>query len=446
MTFSKSLLSIVIITGNIYASETTAKHSIATQTLFESFEDNTKETSIMDAYTQKEKIKDKNFQTQSSLLGTPSFISKSLPLTPDYFDDQMPSAPPSPISAMTLSPKSSLTRVSPGFSPIAREEFEEPENEQPLLAKETDKKNNVIILVVEGGGTRILAVLEFLKYFEQITNKHSTEIFHLMAGTSAGGQIVTLLNIKDPSTHKPKYWAKNLLECYIENQPEAFKIKPRSLGGLIGEKYKTTPIREYLHKLVDDTKFNELIKPTITTAYDLSPKAEKKLKVFLSINSQDSLKAIDVMLATSAAPHYFKSHEIDGNHYADGGLIMQNPEVLAITEARKLYPNATSLIVLSLGTGFFPDQINIPHSLKRQSSLSIAKILPTYFLEGQKDVLEQSISQRTDTIRIRLNPTVKGKTIHLDDTSKDSIHRLRSAVLNMIVEQDLEIKRLLSYL
>ena len=66
---------------------------------------------------------------------------------------------------------------------------------------------------------------------------------------------------------------------------------------------------------------------------------------------------VDVGMATSAAPTYFPSHEVDERVLVDGGVFAANPVVAAVTEALKRRDDAPSdltpqeLLVVSLGTG-----------------------------------------------------------------------------------------------
>lgn len=65
---------------------------------------------------------------------------------------------------------------------------------------------------------------------------------------------------------------------------------------------------------------------------------------------------VDAALATSAAPTYFPSHELDGRALVDGGVFAANPVIAAIAEALKRTgsPGRLStedLLVVSIGTG-----------------------------------------------------------------------------------------------
>ena len=66
-------------------------------------------------------------------------------------------------------------------------------------------------------------------------------------------------------------------------------------------------------------------------------------------------------MATSAAPTYFPSHEIDGRALVDGGVFAANPVIVAIVEALKRFGDdphhlaQDDLLVVSIGTGLHED-------------------------------------------------------------------------------------------
>jgi patatin-like phospholipase/acyl hydrolase len=69
----------------------------------------------------------------------------------------------------------------------------------------------------------------------------------------------------------------------------------------------------------------------------------------------------DAGLATSAAPTYFPSHELDGRALVDGGVFAANPVIVAIVEALKRFGDdphhldQDDLMVISIGTGLHED-------------------------------------------------------------------------------------------
>jgi predicted acylesterase/phospholipase RssA len=288
----------------------------------------------------------------------------------------------------------------------------------------------VRILSLDGGGVRGLLELEFLASLEKRTNMHTTEIFQLMGGTSVGGEIVALLNLKDKQTGKPKYSAQFLLDYFLKKYPIVFESKAKTLLGLFGEKYKTKPFKKIVQELADDALYEEGIVPCFATAYDLSSAAGQKLTVFSSTD-KSGLSTKDVILSTTAAPGYFKSHKAsNGKEYADGGLIANNPTLIAINQAYKHYPNASKIVLVSLGTGRFVDVKEEYPSLRHVSLLNIARKIPHFFLRGQQELVEESLANRADVVRFRFNPIIRGESISLDKANPKNIFRLRKAALD----------------
>jgi predicted acylesterase/phospholipase RssA len=61
--------------------------------------------------------------------------------------------------------------------------------------------------------------------------------------------------------------------------------------------------------------------------------------------------AVDVAMATSAAPLYFPPKTIGSLSYIDGGIVQNNPALFGVAIAKAIKKNANRTCVLSLGTG-----------------------------------------------------------------------------------------------
>eukprot|EP01127_Copromyxa_protea_P016243 TRINITY_DN4797_c0_g1_i3.p1 TRINITY_DN4797_c0_g1~~TRINITY_DN4797_c0_g1_i3.p1 ORF type:complete len:1066 (+),score=216.78 TRINITY_DN4797_c0_g1_i3:909-4106(+) len=58
--------------------------------------------------------------------------------------------------------------------------------------------------------------------------------------------------------------------------------------------------------------------------------------------------------ASTSAPSYFDAFEYDGMIFRDGAMVGNNPAGIAVSEAKKIWPDKTIDLVLSLGTGKVP--------------------------------------------------------------------------------------------
>ena len=84
----------------------------------------------------------------------------------------------------------------------------------------------------------------------------------------------------------------------------------------------------------------------------------------LSSYNAPGIKMLSAASATSAAPIYYSTQEIDdGSWLIDGGIVANNPSLLGYSEAQKLFPN-NNIKILSIGTGINRRKINGKNSSK----------------------------------------------------------------------------------
>lgn len=275
------------------------------------------------------------------------------------------------------------------------------------------EKTVVTVLSIDGGGIRgivpaaILAEIERLttvKVRHQVNNVKNRQerkllaskllrwtkgidgteyiptakLFDMIAGTSTGG-IVALALAQPNDRNQPKYTAADLSMFYVEEGPRIFHRplwqRLPLVGGAVSwitnwgrAKYSADRFKEivteYFRKSDRDATQNNLSEAlcdVIVPSYEIksrrpwffkSTKAkEKKTHDFLMV---------DVALATSAAPTYFRPHKIESvtlengvvydGRFVDGGLYANHPALCALVEARTQYPG-TQVLLVSLGTG-----------------------------------------------------------------------------------------------
>jgi len=298
-------------------------------------------------------------------------------------------------------------------------------------------------LSLDGGGVRCLMSLMILEKLEEKTGKHTTELFDMIGGTSAGGMCAVLLSLKDPKTNAPKYTAHDLVKLFKKMNQSIFISKYKTLLGVLGEKYKVKHLKKMMDDLTNGAVLADTVIPVLTTAFKLNAQEEDRLKLFSSLDTP-MVRLTDAVLATIAALHYFRPHLLGGEYYGDGGYVAQNPTPILIQMLKKMYPDYQKLTVLSLGTGIFPDTLKKPKSHRHASLVSVAKIMPRYFISSQQTMVKHYLESLGDDriAVIRMNPIVEGSSIPLDDTSKESQKRLESAVNNYLNRTDTETEEL----
>ena len=239
-------------------------------------------------------------------------------------------------------------------------------------------KKRIRILSIDGGGIRgiipavILNELEARLQAKSGTDQRLAEYFDFMAGTSTGGILVCGYLCPD-SNGRPEHPATTLRDLYLDHGGDIFDIslkqKVRSLGGLTDEKYDNAALRKVIRDTVGDTMLKDLLLPCLIPAYDI----EKRRAVMF--NQDDAHKprrnflVRDVALATTAAPTYFETAQIqaeEGGKLAliDGGVFANNPAMCAYAEVRQTNfgrttgdkkkwnrPRSGNMMMLSIGCG-----------------------------------------------------------------------------------------------
>ena len=212
------------------------------------------------------------------------------------------------------------------------------------------------VLSLDGGGVRAIAALVFLKRLEAVTGKKVFDIFDFFIGTSAGG--INALNIGGlgmDSMGLEAFWSQNNLNKTISKSfwgtGSFLQTQPKYDG--IGK-------REVFFSNFKDLSLGESKKPVAVLAYDV----EKRMPRLLSSYDSPGIKMLSAASATSAAPIYYSTQEIDdGSWLIDGGIVANNPSLLGYSEAKKLFFN-TNVKILSIGTGINRRKINGKNSSK----------------------------------------------------------------------------------
>ncbi|WP_197407961.1 patatin-like phospholipase family protein [Rickettsia rhipicephali] len=213
---------------------------------------------------------------------------------------------------------------------------------------ETEIVKSNRILSLSGGGVKGIAELVVLSEIEERTGKYISELFPIITGTSVGGLIAGLLTIpKESGSSIPKYSAKQALEIFKEAAPQIFPDELLSgVKQVFTHKYSQKPLEKILDDHLGGMRLSEATSRLMIPVTNLNTD-DREVEVFDSHNlfgtsghSDPSLK--DVLLATTAAPTYFKAvtnaSVIAGTSipkealyaYADGGLAANRPAYEAL--------------------------------------------------------------------------------------------------------------------
>ncbi len=203
------------------------------------------------------------------------------------------------------------------------------------------------ILSIDGGGIMGVFPASFLATIEESTGKSIAEYFDLIVGTSTGGIIALGLGLGIP--------AKDIVNIYKELGDSVFSGIPpiKFMKQLFYSKYDQEPLRNALKKSFGKKKIGDskvrLVIPSMI--FDTGKDYLYKTCHHPTLEIDYKKDALEVALATSAAPTFFPAHKsIHGLALIDGGMWANNPTFIGVVEAiTKLGWNPDSIRLLSLG-------------------------------------------------------------------------------------------------
>lgn len=226
------------------------------------------------------------------------------------------------------------------------------------------------ILCIDGGGIRGLIPARVLVEVERRLQVASgdddariSDHFDLIAGTSTGGILACAYRAPDANGKRPRFRARDAVDLYLGRGDEIFDIpvahRLRTAGGTLDEKYPAAALDGALDDSFGDLWLEDLLGPTLVTAYDLKRRRTHFFRQHLAAEQEArSFKVRDVCRATSAAPTYFEAANVKsrlGVAYplVDGGVFANNPAMCAYADARRRLgvAGAKDMAILSLGTG-----------------------------------------------------------------------------------------------
>jgi patatin-like phospholipase/acyl hydrolase len=216
------------------------------------------------------------------------------------------------------------------------------------------------ILALDGGGIMGAFTASVLATFEAATGRRVCEHFDLITGTSTGGLIALALGMGNE--------AARVCRMYSEHGQLIFPRDRFWWDGLLrhlsGPKFATEPLRTAIGELLHDATLDAAKVCLAIPVYDAN---KGQVIVFKTAHGgryhwYKETPAIEVALATSAAPTDFEAHTIESNSgsftYIDGGVWANCPAMVGVTEAIDIFHRSPSDIhLLSISTTSYPFRI-----------------------------------------------------------------------------------------
>jgi uncharacterized protein len=212
------------------------------------------------------------------------------------------------------------------------------------------------ILSLSGGGYLGLYTISVLSELELRVKCPIASCFDLLAGTSIGGIIALGLAAEKSACQIKAAFEQNGTAIFSSRRAPRTRLGEfvdffRSFGSA---KYPSEPLRRTVAQILgEDTLMGDLKHPVIIPAVNLT---KGKPQIFKTDHHPDFKvdhlrKALDVALATSAAPTYFPIATIGDEMFADGGLFANSPDLVALHEAEYFFQQKLEdIFILSIGT------------------------------------------------------------------------------------------------
>ncbi len=211
------------------------------------------------------------------------------------------------------------------------------------------------ILALSGGGYLGLYAAVVLAELEARVGEPLGRRFDLIAGTSVGGLLSMALAFEVPMAE--------LVKLFLERGEEVFSSRRLPTGAVtrlldlsrsvMGPKYTGEALRKELTRHFGKRTLGDALHAVVVPAVDVT---RSVTKVFKTPHAQASLgdaglSAVDVTLATCAAPAFFPCVKVGDKLYADGGLFAVAPDQVALHEAELFMGAKPSQVrMLSVGT------------------------------------------------------------------------------------------------
>ena len=221
---------------------------------------------------------------------------------------------------------------------------------EPFLAGSQGQDAPLLqVLALDGGGLRGIFTAATLAAWEEDFGSPITDHFDLIVGTSTGGIIALALGLGVPPAE--------VLSIYLEHGDRIFPRAGRARHGLLRRllrpRYDAAALRAVLQDCFGDQILGDSRVRIAIPSYDL---AADHVHLFRTPHHPDlrrdwRVPAVEVALATAAAPTFLPAHRMEAHRLIDGGVWANNPTLVGVAECfDRLGGQRGRIRVLNVGT------------------------------------------------------------------------------------------------
>ncbi len=296
-------------------------------------------------------------------------------------------------------------------------------------------KGPLLILSVDGGGTRGAIPANVLHHFEKDAGIPVRESFDFFAGVSTGALVAAYLARNSGSMEllaKQSYSAENMSKIFDKS------VWDRLLGRMQNQpKYDGVNKRSYIDTLAEGSRINDIQdKHLLILAYDF---INRELVTFKNNRGHDASynpSLAEVCDAATAAPTLYPtvpSSAPKRRWLIDGALTTNDPSLCAITEALAMGHTLEEIWMVSLGTGRpvhdlgQEDRDKIGRASQDWGIVGwVANGLLDHMMSASSCVSSHQCQQLLGERYLRVNGELPRKLMQLDNTSDTRVSDLRS--------------------
>jgi patatin-like phospholipase/acyl hydrolase len=307
----------------------------------------------------------------------------------------------------------------------------------PINANTSDMTSSpggqIKVLSIDSGGINGVVSLKILCELEKQLGKPISEVFDYFIGSSAGGIIVSLLNLKDENGI-PIYTAKEVDKVYRKYMKIIFDRRWYSFG-IFSPIYDREIMDKVFLEGFKDRTLTSTIKPITLLSFSLNTGKPNIWSTYRARKNDDlNYYLRDAVGATASAPIFFAPKTTlkkDGTimHDIDGGIFDANPLMTGIAELIDINPHLEKddIFIVSIG----PGRMDLDDSKKIKNMLNYGL---TGWVISKPNIVDliihaDAISDAIQGQKLfpnyhRLDPLIPKDLSSVDDTSADTINEL----------------------